>query len=1106
MADLKTRLIFSAEGTGRTVGEIRQLQNELKRTGQEGAQSIQQLDTVNTRLVGSVQELAAKYYLVISALQGIVAAARPAYDLLIGQNERLQQQILGTAASVSATNRVFQDGFQIADPTEAITAVTPLIEQSLAKIRKGSLELVGVTSGQLVDSYQIIAGQTGELDINLDQAADLTLDFAAALGTLGIPLFQARQEITSIAQGTIDQNSILAKTLGLTNDQVKTLKEQGRLYDVLREKLAAFRAGNALAANSIDGITSNIQELVELLGLELGAPLREQILGPLADIFEFLNSKSEQITEFLREVINLFDDIGASIRDSLGNSFSQLEAALAPIQERLVALWADGTIQNGLRDLGAAIGQIIELFFEWQALLTQLIGPQIQTLLTLLPFVLKGAAALLSGISLTLQAIVRGIAILVDAVLSFPRLIADIGRSITSTFGLGKESVDRFFRALVNGISDPRIRLLLKLLGVSIAELGDNFDPIVEKARDATDAIVRETERLQSELASGAAGASGKIGEQIKKIDAQIESLRRSTVEGRANREEVQRQITVLEELRRALAGAATGTEVLVSFQKEQERTLKEIERLTKKFSTTLELEEQERQNRITEIANAGLESSNEIERQKLESKRQRIEQELAFERENLAKIEALQGDPDERESAIRDAKLKTAKLAGQLLENEAQQQKQGIAEIEQVTKESLQRLQLAEQERQNQIQELLNQGLIRQDQAERKRLQSTRERTEAEFKAEQEKLDKLEAAEGNNAEAIAAQKQKLAEITGRLLENEFQQQQKLRDLIIKKITEAEQLQARSADLQAKRLERLITLAGQQERVFQSQVSLQQALDRLTKSRFDLATATAETELEALKKAGASQDQIERKEKQIQDLKLQAIQASQLAAQRELEFQIQAEIRANKRLEIEAKIAALKAKSEVVSQQAALEKLKLNPEATPEQIKQAQELLDLTRQQAAEAENLVTLAQQEGTQIQQTAQIRREALQNDQTRERLPFQRPGLQGSPLGALGASPVSAGVAPLPRSPVTPAIAPLQPLVGVEGVPPLPSVSQVRPVIAIPQTEVVNQLKSLEEIVKTISGQVGAVSTRPNVNVTNNNPPPQLPRGNQLGVLAL
>ena len=249
------------------------------------------------------------------ALKGLVENGP--FDLLIGQNIRLQEQLLSTQASLAATNNIVLNGNKISDPTQAIKALGPAVEEAIAKIRKDSLDLVGVTSKDLVELFQIVAGQASNIGANLTQVADIVSSTAAALGTLGVPLFQSRQEISSIIQGSIDMNSVLAKNLNINNEMVAKWKAQGTFVDELLKRLEAFKSGNKLASQTVSGITSNIQELFDEIGRVAGAKFLAPIVNELDSVYKFLSQNKDVIADGLGKLVAIFAQAVGNIVNSL---------------------------------------------------------------------------------------------------------------------------------------------------------------------------------------------------------------------------------------------------------------------------------------------------------------------------------------------------------------------------------------------------------------------------------------------------------------------------------------------------------------------------------------------------------------------------------------------------------------------------------------------------------------------------------------------------------------------------------------------------------------------------------------------------------------------
>ena len=60
------------------------------------------------------------------------------------------------------------------------------------------------------------------------------------MNSLQIPLFQARQEVDSILNGSIHQKNTLATLLGIQNSDVTEWEEQGVLVEKLNEKMSVL--------------------------------------------------------------------------------------------------------------------------------------------------------------------------------------------------------------------------------------------------------------------------------------------------------------------------------------------------------------------------------------------------------------------------------------------------------------------------------------------------------------------------------------------------------------------------------------------------------------------------------------------------------------------------------------------------------------------------------------------------------------------------------------------------------------------------------------------------------------------------------------------------
>lgn len=208
----------------------------------------------------------------------------------IGREIRLQESLLRTKTTLASTADVAINGKRIADPLEAIVKLEKPIEETLQNIRVRSLDIAGTTSDAIVQVFGVVASQIGNIGGGLKEAEDLAITFSAALGTLGLsdPNY-ATQEIRSILTGTIDQNSVLARSLGLTNEEVSKAKSSAEgLVEFLKRRLGAFTAGQSLAAKGFAGITSNLEEFSQEVKRSFGKGMLDPLLEGLTVLYERL--------------------------------------------------------------------------------------------------------------------------------------------------------------------------------------------------------------------------------------------------------------------------------------------------------------------------------------------------------------------------------------------------------------------------------------------------------------------------------------------------------------------------------------------------------------------------------------------------------------------------------------------------------------------------------------------------------------------------------------------------------------------------------------------------------------------------------------------------
>jgi hypothetical protein len=266
-----------------SAGDI--LANGLNTAAKAGGTLLNNLSKVGFALFGLKE--------VVGILQG---AFGELFNQTIGREIALRETLLKAQTNVASMSDVYVGNRKIEDPLEKIKALTNTIEQNVDSIRERSLELAGVTSNEVVEVFGIVAGQIGQVGGSLKDAEDLAISFAAALGTFGLPIQQARQEITSLMQGNVGADSYLARALGITNSDIQKARTQtGGVIAFVQKKLETAVAGQKLAAQSFSGITSNIRELGELIGQKFGRGLLDPLLAGLTKVYQWASAIKDQL-------------------------------------------------------------------------------------------------------------------------------------------------------------------------------------------------------------------------------------------------------------------------------------------------------------------------------------------------------------------------------------------------------------------------------------------------------------------------------------------------------------------------------------------------------------------------------------------------------------------------------------------------------------------------------------------------------------------------------------------------------------------------------------------------------------------------------------------
>lgn len=245
--------------------------------------------------------------LAVAAGLGGVALLKVA-QVGLGVQRQLEQVRLGIAAIITSLADVKVDGA----PVEGAEKFRVALELADAQLKKLQVDAINTTAtfGQIAPAFQAAIGPGLAAGLNLDQIRGLTVQIVQAATALNIPLNQVSQEVRAILEGTINEDARLAKVLGISNEMVKSWKAQGKLAEELNKRLEGFSTAGVEAAQTLDGLTSNLEEALNVFSAEATGrafgTLKAEFARLLPQLFDF---KQAGIQDEFKSLARLADDV-----------------------------------------------------------------------------------------------------------------------------------------------------------------------------------------------------------------------------------------------------------------------------------------------------------------------------------------------------------------------------------------------------------------------------------------------------------------------------------------------------------------------------------------------------------------------------------------------------------------------------------------------------------------------------------------------------------------------------------------------------------------------------------------------------------------------------
>lgn len=424
-------------------GQVRQLSSRVDSLTGAQARATSATASLGTSLRSLVGAFAA-----LEASRGAVGAIRAITERAIAFNSAIEQSTLGIAALLVATSNIQDAQGRTVQGAEALAVAQGLARKQLELLRRDALQ-TSATFEDLARAFQVAVAPGRQAGFSDDEIRKTTVAISRAASALGVAQGQLSEEIRSLLQGTIStRNTRIAAALGITNDQVKKARDQGKLFEFLQERLSAFNIAGQAAQRTFAALKANVAGAFDLTAAKASLGFFEEVKGTLGDIqASLLRPDSGGLLEPRPEALAIVRGISDGLRDAtkearafvqsidparleqlaqaVGRGLALAAAILRPIVEGL--LNAAGRVGSalapaleGLRLIAVSAHDIAATLTEWVAIL----------------FAANKLAPVFAASLTPVQAIAASAATALRAVLAAASAVAVVVGGLAAAFGL----------------------------------------------------------------------------------------------------------------------------------------------------------------------------------------------------------------------------------------------------------------------------------------------------------------------------------------------------------------------------------------------------------------------------------------------------------------------------------------------------------------------------------------------------------------------------------------------------------------------------------------------------------------------------------------------
>ena len=309
--------------------------------------------------MNKVNDFASNFLFTFRRLVGILAIFTLArrFAGLIGNavkemtrfNSVLEQSKIGFASLLASAGEMVDANGQLITGAEEYIQALNIAENIQTKIRLSALGTVA-TYEDLLGAFQSGIGPGLAAGLNLDQIEAVTIALVKAASTLGVEGAQFTEEVRSIIQGTgALRTTRLLQIPGLSKENIRLAKEQGRLFEQITGTLEPFNKATEDITRSWAGLQSQVRDVVSSL-----------LASGSVEYFDTLKTAMKSFVDSLVDRDKVLKD-NFGLNQNAVAAVEEVSSALQAVIDDFGTLVSFDELFGSLRLNFAAIGEVLKL-------------------------------------------------------------------------------------------------------------------------------------------------------------------------------------------------------------------------------------------------------------------------------------------------------------------------------------------------------------------------------------------------------------------------------------------------------------------------------------------------------------------------------------------------------------------------------------------------------------------------------------------------------------------------------------------------------------------------------------------------------------------------